>query len=44
MSECDRCGKDISRGYALDNPTGEIHDHWVCEDCLKDTDEVLDLP
>lgn len=41
MSECDRCGKDINRGYPLDTAPGMAS--WVCKNCLKDTDEVVDL-
>lgn len=39
-SPCDRCLKEIDRGYPVDSPTVP---NWVCEGCLKDTDEVLDL-
>lgn len=41
MSECDRCGENIDRGYPLD---AIVHtDNWVCENCLRDADEVVDV-
>ena len=42
MSECDRCGDDIEQGHPLD---GVVHpfDNWVCENCLRDTDTVVDV-
>jgi formylmethanofuran dehydrogenase subunit E len=41
MSECERCGENINRGYPLDAVAHS--DSWVCKDCLKDTDEVVDV-
>lgn len=42
MSTCDRCGDETRQGYPLD---GVMHpyDNWVCKDCLRDTDEVVDV-
>ena len=42
MSDCDRCGEEVKRGYPLDGVM-HPHDNWVCADCLKDTDEVVDV-
>lgn len=41
MSECDRCEKTIRKGYALDSVVHQ-YESWVCDDCLKDTDVMVD--
>ena len=39
---CDRCGDKIERGYPLD-AVAHPHTESVCDDCLKPTDEVVDV-
>lgn len=41
MSECDRCGATIRKGYPIDSAPGMAS--FVGECCLKDTDEVVDV-
>lgn len=41
MSTCDRCGETTRRGFPLDAVVHPNTD-WVCKDCLRGTDTVVD--
>ena len=40
---CDRCGDEVDRIHPLDAVTHRYGASEVCDDCVKPTDEVVDL-